>query len=87
MAKGLKDRVHASRDIWHVPLEKDEDPAQHMGDVSDWLELPPDFRAPDVDGAQYRKSTTFDLSQATDEFDEAAWSVYSSPTPAQAGLG
>ena len=47
-----------------------------MGDVSDWLELPPDFRAPDVDGAQYRKSTTFDLSQATDEFDEAAWSVY-----------
>ena len=49
---------------------------------STWVTYPtgwnslPDFRAPDVDGAQYRKSTTFDLSQATDEFDEAAWSVY-----------
>ena len=76
VAKGLRDRVRGSRDVWGVSWEKDDDAARHLGDVSDWLELPPDFRAPEVDGAQYRKSSTFDLSQVTDEFDESAWSVY-----------
>jgi hypothetical protein len=57
-------------------LKKDQDSARHLEDVSTWLELPSDYRAPDDDGAQYRKSATFDLSQATDEFDESAWSVY-----------
>jgi hypothetical protein len=76
VAKGLKDRVSASPDIWDSSLKKDQDSAPHTEDVSAWLELPRDYRAPDDDGARYRKSATFDLSQATDEFDEAAWSLY-----------
>ena len=75
-AKGLKDRVSASPEIWDPSWEKDETSARHTDDVSTWLELPADFKAPDVDGAHYRKSSSFDLSLATDEFDESAWSVY-----------
>jgi hypothetical protein len=74
-AKGLKDRVSASPDIWDS-LKKEQDSGSHTEDVSAWLELPRDFRAPDDDGAQYRKSCTFDFSMAAEEFDEAAWSVY-----------
>ena len=75
LAKGLKERVSASPDVWDGSLKKDDDSARHIDDVSAWLELPSDYRAPDDDGAPYRKST-FDLSMATDEFDESAWSVY-----------
>ena len=76
VARGLKDRVSASPDIWDSSLKKEEGSAGHMDDVSAWLELPRDYRAPDDDGAHYRKSATFDLSLATEEFDEAAWSAY-----------
>ena len=76
VARRVKDRVSAAPDIWDSSGKKEHDSARHTEDVSDWLELPRNFRAPDDDGAQYRKSTTFDLSLATDEFDEAAWSVY-----------
>jgi hypothetical protein len=76
VAKGLKDRVSATPDIWDSSLGKEQASTPHTEDVSAWLELPSDFRAPDDDWAQYRKSSTFDLSQATDEFDESAWSVY-----------
>jgi hypothetical protein len=75
-AKGLKDRVSASPDIWDSSWKKEDDSTRHTEDVSTWLELPRDYRAPDDDGAPYRKSSTFDLSLATDEFDESAWSVY-----------
>jgi hypothetical protein len=75
-AKGLKDRVSASPDLWDPSWGKDPASARHSDDVSTWLALPADFKAPDDDGAQYRKSSTFDLSLATDEFDESAWSVY-----------
>jgi hypothetical protein len=45
-------------------------------DVSDWLDLPPDFRAPDDDEAAYRRpSRSYDLSLADDDLDEA-WSSY-----------
>jgi hypothetical protein len=76
LAKGWKDRVSASPDIWDSSLKKDQGAADHLDDVSDWLELPQGFQAPDDDWARYRKSSTFDLDQATDEFDESAWSVY-----------
>jgi hypothetical protein len=76
VAKGLKDRVSASPDIWDSSVKKDQHSPTQMEDVSAWLELPSDYRAPDDDGAQYRKSATFDLSLETDEFDEAAWSAY-----------
>jgi hypothetical protein len=76
VARRVRNRVSATPDIWDSSWKKEHDLAPHSEDVSDWLELPPDFRAPDGDGAQYRKSSTFDLSLATDEFDEAAWSVY-----------
>jgi hypothetical protein len=75
MARRVKDRVSATPDVWDSSWKKEHD-SRHTEDVSDWLELPPDFRAPDDDGAPYRKSSTFDLGLATDEFDEAAWSVY-----------
>jgi hypothetical protein len=47
-----------------------------MDDVSAWLELPHDFRAPDHDDTAYRRSSNFKLSLGEDEFDEAGWSVY-----------
>jgi hypothetical protein len=75
-AKGLKDRVSASPDIWDSSSKKEQDSTRPTEDVSAWLQLPKDFKAPDDDWTHYRKSSTFDLSLATDEFDESAWSVY-----------
>jgi hypothetical protein len=63
---GMRDRVAASRDIW------DEDA---IDDVSVWLELPPDFRAPD-DLAAYRQPTRVEMNIADDNSDEEKWLAY-----------
>jgi hypothetical protein len=52
-----------------------------MEDVSAWLELPRDFRAPDDDEAAYRRSSKLEINLAEDERDEAAWSAYVEDAP------
>jgi hypothetical protein len=49
-----------------------------MDDVSTWLELPPDFRAPDDHDVAYRQSARFDLGAADFEPDEEKWSAFES---------
>jgi hypothetical protein len=75
-AEGLKARFSASPDIWDKPEDSEHDWATQLDDVSDWLELPPDFRAPDVDDEAYRRSSTsYEIPLADDELDDA-WSSY-----------
>jgi hypothetical protein len=74
-AEGLKDRFSVSPDIWDEPAEIGHDGAD-LDDVSEWLELPPDFRAPDDDEAAYRRSSNrYEITLADDELDEV-WSSY-----------
>jgi hypothetical protein len=68
--------VRARFSAWADTGDSGEEWSQDTEDVSAWLELPPDFRAPDDDSAAYRNSSKFDLSLADDEFDDAKWSVY-----------
>jgi hypothetical protein len=75
-ADGLKARFSASPDIWGKPADSENDWGAQPHDVSDWLELPPDYRAPDDDGAAYRRSSArYEISLADDELDEV-WSSY-----------
>jgi hypothetical protein len=52
--------------------------AETEDDVVAWLDLPPDFKAPDVDPGAYRSSNTFDVNCLNDGSDEAKWSAYMS---------
>ncbi len=75
-AKGLKARFSAGPDIWDEPADSGNDWGAQPDDVSDWLELPPDFRAPDDDQAAYRRSSAgYEICLADDELDEV-WSSY-----------
>jgi hypothetical protein len=75
-AEGLKERFSVSPDIWDEPEDTGHNWVAEPDDVSDWLDLPPGFRAPDDDEAAYRRSSSsYDLSLADDELDEA-WSSY-----------
>ncbi len=75
-AEGLKARFSVSPDIWDEPEDTGPDWAAQLDDVSDWLELPADYRAPDDDEAAYRRSSSsYEISLADDELDEA-WSSY-----------
>jgi len=75
-ADGLKERLSVSPDIWDEPEDSGHDWVAEPGDVSDWLDLPPDFRAPDDDEGAYRRSSiSYELSLADDDLDEA-WSSY-----------
>jgi hypothetical protein len=77
-AKGLKARVSASPHIWDEHGDSTQDEDTTLDDVSDWLELPADFKAPDHDDADYRRLSRFDLDRADFEPDEAKWSLYES---------
>lgn len=67
----VEDRAAASGD---APGTEDTTAADD--DVVAWLDLPPDFTAPDADGAAYRRSNTFELDPAEDAADEAKWAAY-----------
>jgi hypothetical protein len=77
-AEGLKARVSASPDIWDETTDDQCTSVHHMEDVSTWLELPPDFRAPDDHDADYRQSARFDLGAADFEPDEDKWLAFES---------
>jgi hypothetical protein len=75
-AEGLKARISASPDIWDEPADRGQDWVADLGDVSAWLELPPDFRAPDEGEPAYRRPPrNFETTLGDDELDEA-WSKY-----------
>jgi hypothetical protein len=84
-AKGVRARLSASPDIWDETAQGEPDWATSGEDVSDWLELSPDFRAPDDDQFAYRRPSRFRIDLLTDDgFDDAAWSAYGlDGTPAQ----
>ncbi|HUJ65898.1 MAG TPA: hypothetical protein VLX59_10190 [Acidimicrobiales bacterium] len=76
-AKGVRARISASPDIWDETAQGQPDWATSGEDVSDWLELPPDFRAPDDDQFAYRRPSGLQMDLLSDEdFDDAAWSAY-----------
>jgi hypothetical protein len=77
-AEGLKARVSASPDIWEEINDHQCTSVHRVEDVSTWLELPPDFRAPDDHDAAYRQSARFDLGAADFEPDEEKWSAFES---------
>jgi hypothetical protein len=77
-AEGLKARVSASPDIWGEINDHQCTSVHQMDDVSSWLELPPDFRAPDDHDAAYRQSAKFDLGAADYEPEEDKWSAFES---------
>jgi hypothetical protein len=75
-AEGLKARISASPDIWDEPEDRRQDWVAELDDVSEWLELPPDFRAPDEGGPAYRRPPlNFEMTLGDDGMDEA-WSKY-----------
>jgi hypothetical protein len=75
-AEGLKARMSASPDIWDEPADREQDWVAELDDVSDWLELPPDFRAPDeAEPAYRRRPVNFEVAPGDDKLDEA-WSKY-----------
>jgi hypothetical protein len=75
-AKGVRARVSASPDIWDEAAPGEHDWATGGEDVSEWLELPPDFRAPDDDQFAYRRPSRLQIDLLSDEdFDDAAWSA------------
>jgi hypothetical protein len=74
--EGLKARISATPDIWDEPADRGQDWVAEMDDVSEWLELPPDFRAPDEAEPAYRRPpVNFEMVLGDDELDEA-WSKY-----------
>jgi hypothetical protein len=77
-AERLKARVSASPDIWGEITDHHCTSVHQMDDVSTWLELPPDFRAPDDHDGAYRQSAKFDLKAADYEPDEDKWSAFES---------
>jgi hypothetical protein len=75
-AEGLKARISASPEIWDEPADGAQDWIAELDDVSEWLELPPDFRAPDEGQPAYRRPPVkFETALGDDELDEA-WSKY-----------
>jgi hypothetical protein len=75
-AEGFKARISASPDIWDETPDRGQDWVAELGDVSDWLELPPDFRAPDDGEPAYRRlPINFEMTLRDDELDEV-WSKY-----------
>jgi hypothetical protein len=75
-AVGFKERFSVSPDIWDEPEDSGHNWVAQPDDVSDWLDLPADFRAPDDNEAAYLgPSRSYELSLADDELDEA-WSSY-----------
>lgn len=68
--EGLRARVSATPDIWDGYAGEGE-----LDDVSDWLELPPDFRAPDDDEGAYRRRSDLELDLA-DEYDDPRWKSF-----------
>jgi hypothetical protein len=76
-AKGVRARISASPDIWDEAARGEHDWATGGADVSDWLELPPDFRAPDDDQFAYRRPSRLQIDLLSDDdSDDAAWSAY-----------
>ncbi len=74
--EGLKARISVSPDIWDEPADRGQDWVAELDDVSEWLELPPDFRAPDESEPAYRRPpVNFEMVLGDDELDEA-WSRY-----------
>ena len=70
-AEGLRVRLSAASERWD-----ERDLGRETDDVSDWLELPRDFRAPDADGTVCRRPPCLDMSDAEDDFD-SKWLSYS----------
>jgi hypothetical protein len=79
-AEGLRARVSATPDLWEGL--GDGDPERLEDDVTAWLELPPNFRAPDDDDTTYRQSSRFDLCEDGDEAEDGKWAVYGYDSPA-----
>jgi hypothetical protein len=70
-AEGLRARVSAASDRWDEPDFDGE-----TDDVSEWLQLPRDFRAPDDDGAACRRQPRLEMTAPEDDFD-SKWLSYS----------
>jgi hypothetical protein len=54
----------------------DQDAGVADDDVVAWLDLPPDFSAPDSDAGAYRRSRAFEFDGLEDAADEAKWAAY-----------
>jgi hypothetical protein len=77
----VRARVSVSPDIWDDASVDGRGADHHVDDVSDWLDLPPDFRAPDADEVAYLRSTRLDLGrldldEAEEDLDDARWSIF-----------
>jgi hypothetical protein len=70
-AERVRDRASAPGDGWGR-----EDTGVSDDDVLAWLDLPPDFTAPDSDAGAYRNSRTFEVDEVADAADEARWAAY-----------
>jgi hypothetical protein len=79
-AEGLRARVSPTPDLWEG-LGGGDPERELEEDLSAWLELPPDFRAPDDDDTTYRQSARFDLREEGDEDEDGKWAMYGCESP------